>query len=123
MVTVLAMYQFPWDLLLVGSYIGATGDPFAREASVTLPQGRHFIAIEPADGTFRMDRQDILNFRLSKNFRMDNKSIEFGAEFQNILQDEAWDSVSSKDFFSTSFNEPTFWIEPRRVNFFIRSKF
>ena len=123
MVTVLAMYQFPWDVLLVGSYIGASGDPFARETSITLPQGRRDIAIEPADGTFRMDRQDILNFRLSKSFRRGAKNIELGAEFQNMLQDEAWQSVSSTNFFSTSFNEPDFWIEPRRVNFFIRSKF
>ena len=123
MVAALAMYQFPWDVLLVGTYLGVTGDPFARHHSVTLPQGRVDIALEPANGDFRMDRQDILNFRLSKNFRMNDKSIEFGAEFQNMLQDQAWDSVSSKNFFSSSFNVPRFWIEPRRINFLIRSKF
>ena len=123
MLAAYAMYQFPGDVLMTGSYLGVSGSPFARDASVTLPQGRVDIALEPANGDFRFPRQDILSIRASKIFRKDTRQIEFGFEFQNMLQDQAHDRHSTADFFSTSFANATRWIEPRRLNFFIRSKF
>jgi hypothetical protein len=124
MIAAQGMYRFPWDVLLSSTYLGVSGSPFAREASVTLPQGLQKIAIEPANGDFRFPRQDIFSLRLSKRFVSDmNRNIEFGMEFQNILQNQAHNQISTQDFFSTSFRNPIRFIEPRRLNFFIRSVF
>ena len=123
MVIAQAMYRFPWDLLLSASYMGLSGVPFARSASVTLPQGRQTINLEPANGDFRHPRQDLLNFRLAKSLRFDFREIELGAEFKNMLQDQAHEGILTTDFFSGSFNTPSAWIEPRRMNMFVRVKF
>ena len=123
MVIAMAMYRFPWDVLLSTSYMGLSGVPFARAASVTLAQGRQTIFLEPANGDFRHPRQDLLNFRVSKSVRFDFREIEFGAEFKNMLQDQAHEGIVTQDFFSSSFNTPAQWIEPRRMNMFLRAKF
>ena len=123
MVVAIGMYQFPWDVLFSTSYMALSGGAFARSASVTLPQGRQTINLEPANGDFRYERQDLLNFRVSKSIRMDFRRLELGVELKNVLQDQANESVVTTNFFSSSFNAPSVWIEPRRMNFFVRANF
>jgi hypothetical protein len=95
-----------------------SGNPFAPQALVQLPQGRLSINIEPADGTYHLPRQDLLNLRLTKNvLPQGNRRLDLSLDIANALQNEANMSIVSRNLFATTFSQPSTWVLPRRVYF------
>ena len=116
--------QLPADTQVSANLLAMSGTPFAPTASVTLPQGRQTIAIEPADGTFRLPAQKLLYLRFYKSiFRQGNRRLELMAELSNVLQNEAHVRVRSTNFFGSNFNLPRTWVLPRLLYFSAAFKF
>ena len=116
--------MLPWDTQVSANMLAMSGTPFAPQASVTLPQGRQTINIEPADGTFRLPAQRLLFLRFYKNlFRQGSRRFELMAELSNAIQDEAHVRVRSTNFFSSNFNVPRTWVLPRLLYFSAALKF
>ena len=126
-VMVMGSYEIPKiGVQVVGNYMGATGDTFAPEALVQLPQGRLSIKFSKADGTYRMPRQDILNVRFAKMLYFGGqreRRVEVGAEVRNALQDKAHIAIISANYFGTTFAQPNSWVDPRRMVLFLRGYF
>jgi hypothetical protein len=101
-----------------------SGNPFAPQAQVQLPQGRLSVNIERADGTYSLPRQDLLNFRLTKSlFQQGPRRLELAAEVANVLQNKAAQSIVTRNLFATTFNQPSTWVLPRRMWFSAAYKF
>ena len=120
-------YQIPKiDVQVVGNFMSGTGDTYAPEALVQLPQGRLSVKFAEADGTYRMPRQDILNIRVAKMLyfggNRDNR-VEIGAELRNALQDTAHFQIVSANYFGTTFGQGSSWVDPRRMVLFLRGYF
>jgi hypothetical protein len=104
--------------------MSASGNPYAPQALVQLPQGRLSINIEEADGTYRMPYQNSLNLRFTKLlFRQADRRLEIGTEIRNVLQDEGFESVVTRNFFTATFGQASSWVEPRRMVFLARYYF
>lgn len=104
------------DMLIGSSFTGQTGQPFAPQASVRLPQGTRSINIAQA-GDLRYSTQKFLNLRVTKFVRLgrNDRKLELVVDVQNALQNEAYTSVVTRNFFSSSFGVPSVYTEPRRL--------
>ncbi len=85
------------------------------QANVGLPQGTRQIYLEPL-GSFRLSRQTLLDLRISKIFRFaGDRRIEVLADVLNLGQEEAKESIVTRNFFSGNFASPNGFIDPRRA--------
>ena len=120
-------YEVPKiGMQVVVNFMSASGDTFAPQALVQLPQGRLAVNFSKADGTYRMPRQDILGLRFSKMLfaRADRtRRVELGAEIRNALQDTAYTDILSANFFGTTFGQGDGWVDPRRMVLYLRGYF
>jgi hypothetical protein len=123
--TLTGAYVFPRiGVVSTINYMYAQGNPFAPQAVVRLPQGSTTVNIAPPDGTYRFPNQNLLNFKFTKElFRRGRNRLELSAEILNVLQNEANETIISQNFFATTFNQPSTWIEPRRADFDLRVVF
>jgi hypothetical protein len=109
------------DVMASATFVSASGTPFAPEALVQLPQGRLSIKFQESDGSYRRPRQDILSLRFAKMLlRQGTRRIELATEIRNVLQNEAYESIITANYFSATFNQGSSWVEPRRMIFFAR---
>src|SRR5262249_45604896 len=94
----------------------ATGQPFAPQALVQLPQGLTTVNVVPADGTYRYNAQKLLILRFEKNlFRRGSRRLELAAELANALQDKSALTLVSQVLASSTFGQPATWGLPRRL--------
>jgi hypothetical protein len=114
-----ATYEVPRVRLMVSGHLMAvSGNPYAPQALVSLPQGRRSVNIEPATGEYRQSTQKLLYLRFGRDvFKRGHRRVELAAEVANLLQDKSSNSIISRNFFSTTFGQPGEWIEPRRMFF------
>jgi hypothetical protein len=120
----LATYQVPKiDVDVTTNFMAVQGFPYAPQALVQLPQGRRSVNIEPP-GDFRLPTQELLGIRFTKSLlQRGHRRIDLSAEVLNSLQDLGHRSVVSQNFFATTFGAPSQYIEPRRMQFVIRTTF
>ena len=109
------------DVFMAADLMSASGTPFAPQMQVTLPQGRLNVNIAESDGTYRQPFQNILSLRFSKYlFRQGDRRLELGAEIRNVLQDTGYEGVLSRIVGSSTFNQASSWVDPRRGVFYTR---
>jgi hypothetical protein len=116
--------EIPRIALMASFHLMAvTGEPFAPQALVSLPQGRRSVNIEPPGG-YRYPSQELLYLRFTKVLlRRGDRRLELGAEIANALQDKSHNSLITQNFFSSTFAQPAAWIEPRRMQFVAKAWF
>jgi len=108
-------YEIPRvDVLVGAAFQYLTGKPYAAQANVRLPQGTRQIYIEPL-GSRRLSPQTLLDLRISKVFRFGDHKVEILADIMNLLQEEAEESIVTRNFYSENFAVPATWIDPRRA--------
>ncbi|MGH9319504.1 MAG: hypothetical protein ACRD21_20935, partial [Vicinamibacteria bacterium] len=109
-------YEIPNVDILVGAAIQhLTGKPYGAQAQVGLPQGGRQIYVEPL-GAFRLEPQTLLDLRISKIFRFgEERRIEVVADILNLFQEEAGESLVSRNFYGSTFGVPATFIDPMRA--------
>jgi hypothetical protein len=112
--------------VLAGNLQHVSGKPWAASAQVRLDQNaRQRILIEPR-GTRRIEAQTLLDLRVSRAIRIgDALRVELLCDVLNALNDASAegivsDTLMNEKVFTTTFNQPNVWLDPRRVMFGIR---
>jgi len=117
MFRVAGAYEIPGVEILIGAnFQYLTGRPYAGQATnIRLPQGTRAIYVEPL-GSRRLSNQSLLDLRVSKPFRFgDTRKIEIVLDIINALQEEAEESLITRNFFSSDFGAGNRFIDPRRA--------
>jgi hypothetical protein len=93
-----------------------TGKPWAASTRQTLPQGDQRILLEPP-GSRRLSSQTLLDLRLSRTLRFGGmgRRVELLMDVLNLLNDTAEEGVATDNLFSSTFGQPTVFMNPRRV--------
>ena len=92
-----------------------TGKPWAASTRQTLPQGDLRILREPP-GSRRLSSQTLLDLRLSRTLRFGSVGrVELLMDVLNLLNDTAEEGLASDNLFSSTFGQPTVFMNPRRV--------
>jgi hypothetical protein len=99
----------------------SSGKPWAGTALVSLPQNtQQRILLEPR-GTLRLSTQSLLDLRVSKTIALGRVGhIELLLDVLNALNDTAEDGVATDNQFSSTFGQPTVFVDPRRVMLGVR---
>ena len=98
----------------------SSGKPWAATALVSLPQGAQRILLEPR-GSRRLSSQSLLDLRLSRTLAFGRLgSIELLVDVLNALNDTAEEGLATDNVFSSSFAQPTVFVDPRRVMLSVR---
>ena len=112
------VYELPKGFLVGLNYTYQQGRPWGRlvqlpEDLVNLPTQ---LLAEPIDGSRRVASWNILDVRLSKEFKF-GKDGAFGLflDALNLLNDDAHDDVGSRLGTSEAFGQPAFYVLPRRL--------
>jgi hypothetical protein len=106
------------------NFIAESGNPFAPQALVKLPQGTTAVNIAPAGGPYWLDSSKILYLRYTQTIlRRGNRRLELMAELANALQDKTVLSIVSQNILSSTFDQPNSWTLPRRLYFATTLKF
>jgi hypothetical protein len=118
-------YEVPRiDLVIAGNFMSLTGTPYARQALISLAQGRTTINIAPPDGTYRFPAENILSIRADKIlFRKRHRRLDAGLELMNALQNEGVTSLVSQIYNASTFGQAASWVEPRRLQLVLRVQF
>ncbi len=118
MLTSQATYTIRPIALLVSANVQlVSGLPFIPTALVPLPQGTRTVNIAPPGGDYRLPHQNIVAMRFSKLLPIGNgRKVELIANVNNILQSKAYSAFATTNFFSSSYGQPTTWVEPRNMN-------
>lgn len=95
-----------------------SGLPYAPQAVVPLPQGTRSINIaSPGSGDNRAPWQKLVSLRLSKSVGLGaGRKLELISNINNVLQNKAYQSYVTLNYFNASFARPAAWIEPRNFN-------
>jgi hypothetical protein len=113
------------DLPRTGLAIGASlqyfsGKPWAATTQIALPQGDQRILLEPR-GSRRLSSQSLLDLRVSKPISFGRMGhIELLLDVLNVLNDTDEESLATDDLFSSNFEQPNIFIDPRRAMVGIR---
>jgi hypothetical protein len=113
------------DLPRTGLAIGASlqyfsGKPWAATTQIALPQGDQRILLEPR-GSRRLSSQSLLDLRVSKPVSFGRTGqIELLLDVLNVLNDTVEESLATDDLFSSNFEQPSIFIDPRRAMVGIR---
>ena len=71
-----------------------------------------------------MPTQKLLDFRIAKQFRFGgDRRFEVVADFLNLLDDDAAQTLITQNFFSPNFDKPATHIDPRRAMFGVKFVF
>jgi TonB-dependent receptor-like protein/carboxypeptidase family protein len=96
------------------------GKPWAATTQVVLPQGDQRILIEPR-GPRRLTSQTLLDLRVSRTFSLGNVGrIDLLVDVLNALNDTAEEGLATDNLFSTTFGQPTIFLDPRRAMLGVR---
>ena len=96
-----------------------SGKPWAATALVALPQTGNQptqrVLLEPR-GSRRLPSQALLDFRLSRPINVGGRArIELLVDVLNALNDTAEEALATDNLFSTTFRQPTVFMDPRRA--------
>jgi hypothetical protein len=109
-----AMYQVPKiDVQLAPNFVWQSGVAYAAQAALALPQGTRLINID-APGSHRTPALYLLDLRANKEvWRRGARRVEAILDVRNLLQDEGFQALKTKNFASPLFGQPAAWIPPR----------
>jgi len=97
-----------------------TGKPWATTAQVALPQGDQRILLEPR-GTRRLSSQTLVDLRVSRTIQLRGSTrIELLLDVLNVLNDAAEEALATDNVSSSSFGQPTVFVDPRRAMLAVR---
>jgi hypothetical protein len=92
-----------------------SGKPWAASTSVSLPQGDRRILLE-SPGSRRLSSQSLLDLRVSRPLRFGASGrVELLLDLLNLLNDTAEEGLATDNFFSSTFGQPTVFMNPRRA--------
>jgi len=106
-------------LMVAANFQQFSGKPWAATTNVTLPQGSQRILLEPR-GTRRLPSQSLLDLRVSRTVGFTQGRVELLLDVLNVLNDTAYESITTDNLFSATFGQPTLYIDPRRVMLSVR---
>jgi hypothetical protein len=101
------MYVLPWqELILSGNFRAQEGPAFTRQISRALAiGGSQTINLEPL-GSSRIGTLTTIDFRVGKQFKFGNRSLEASVDFDNLTNaDTVWGVRSLTP--ATTFTDPT----------------
>jgi hypothetical protein len=97
-----------------------SGKPWAASTQISLLQGDQRILLEPR-GTRRLSSQTLVDLRLSRPITLSGSSrVELFVDVLNVLNDRAEESLANDNLFSSTFGQPTAFVDPRRAMFGVR---
>ena len=100
-----------------------SGKPWAETTQVSLTQGDQRIFLETR-GSRRLPSQSLLDLRVSRTIALNRAGrIELLVDVLNALNDSAAESIATDNYFSSTFGQPTLFMDPRRAMFGIRASF
>jgi hypothetical protein len=109
-----------YDVPRVGLTVAAnmqylSGKPWAATAQVSTTQGDQRIFLEPR-GSQRLSSQSLLDLRVSKTIRIGTGgSVDLMADVLNVLNSTAEEAIATDNKFSTTYRNPTVYVDPRRA--------
>jgi hypothetical protein len=111
-------------LVLAANYQFFSGKPWAASTLVALPQtggqATQRVLLEPP-GSRRLSSQSLLDIRLSRAVPLRGAGhIEFLLDVLNVLNDTAGDGLVSDNLFSSTFSQPSVFMDPRRAMLSVR---
>jgi hypothetical protein len=110
-------------ILVAAHYQHLTGKPWAAWTNVRLPQGNVWPMVEPR-GSRRLSSQSLLDLRLSKIFRFGKDArVELLVDILNLLNETAEEGLISHHIFSSNFEEPNRFVDPRRAMIGVKLSF
>jgi len=117
MLRVMGSVDVPWiRVTLAGNAQYLSGKPWAASALISpLPQGDQRVLIE-ARGSRRLSSQTLVDLRVSKAFSIGAATrVELFGDVLNALNDTAEERLATDNIASTTFGQPTAFVDPRRV--------
>jgi len=111
-------------LVIAGNFQFFSGKPWAASELVSLPQTNNQptqrILVE-SPGTRRLSSQSLLDVRLSRSFDLRGMGrVEFLLDVLNVLNDTAGDGLVTDNRVSSTFAQPTVFMDPRRAMISVR---
>jgi hypothetical protein len=108
-------------LVFAASLQVSSGKPWAATALLSLPQNsQQRILIEPR-GSRRLSSHSLLDLRVSRTVPVGGLGrVELLLDILNALNDTAEEGVATDNLFSSSFGQPTVFVDPRRAMFSVR---
>jgi hypothetical protein len=108
------MYVVPKiEVTVAPNLLWQSGIAFAPQALVSLPQARLSINIEPP-GSYRTPVQRLMGLRVSRDvWRRGTRRLQVTSDFTNLLQNETYQNIITRNFFNANFGKPASWIPPR----------
>jgi len=111
-------------LVVAANFQFFSGKPWAASALVPLPQTGNQptqrILLEPP-GSQRLSSQSLLDVRVSRAFDVRGMGhVEFLLDVLNALNDTAGDGIVTDNLFSSTFAQPTVFMDPRRAMISVR---
>jgi outer membrane receptor for Fe3+-dicitrate len=118
MVRAEASYMIPKLEINVGTAIeDISGMALTPTTLVSLPPGQRSIAIAPP-GTYRTPRVQLINMQFDKTiFKQGDHRLTLTAQIFNLFQDDAYETVTTTNFFSSGFLTPSTWLPARYLKF------
>jgi hypothetical protein len=118
MVRAEASYLIPrLDLNVATAIEDISGLALAPTTLVSLPQGQRSVAIAPP-GAYRTPRVHLVNLQFDKTIlRSGDHRLALTAQVFNLLQNEAFETVTTTNVFSKSFLQPATWLPARYLKF------
>jgi outer membrane receptor protein involved in Fe transport len=109
--------ELPAGFLVSANYMNMSGRPWSRTLREELGFGVPTeILAEPIDGSRRVPRWNMLDVRLQKEFGLsDRVRVGLFADILNTFNNDANESVASRETGSDGFDQPTLFLDPRRV--------
>ena len=119
-----AAYTIPKIEVNIGTaYQEVSGLALAPTTLVSLPQGQRSVAIAPP-GSYRTPRAHLLNLQVDKAlFKTGTRKLTLTAQVFNLTQDDAFETVTTTNYFSSSFLQPSTWLPSRYMKFGARFDF
>jgi Carboxypeptidase regulatory-like domain len=107
-------YLIPKIELSVGTTIEEiSGQALLPTALITLPQGARAVAIAPP-GTYRLPWVNLVNVQFDKTIlKTGDHRLMLTAQIFNLLQSTAAESVTSTNYFASTFLAPATWLPAR----------
>jgi TonB dependent receptor-like, beta-barrel len=91
-----------------------TGKPWAASTQIILPQGDQRILLE-SPGSRRLPPQTLLDLRVSRSLRLGKGRVDLMFDVLNLFDDSAAEALATDNRFSTTFGQPTVFVNPRRA--------
>jgi hypothetical protein len=107
-------------LVIAANFQHFSGQPWAATTQISLPQGDQRILLEPR-GSRRLSSQSLLDVRVSRMISVGGLGrIELLLDLLNALNDTAEEGLAADNLFSSTFGQPTIFVDPRRAMVSVR---